>query len=137
MADYEIIEADFQQYYTLNIATLGFCRYARLLMNLRVESRFMQKYLPFKDWGWDKEMQSRILQMLDVIACQLANMHRKKGSKAIKPQDQFQPDYVKEAKKQAKEKQRESIIESQKDLAEIFESRNKNVKKLEGTINGS
>lgn len=136
MADYEIIEADFQQYYNIDVATLGFCRYARLLMNLPIESRFIQKYSPFKDWGWDKEVQSRILQMLDVIACQMVNMHRKKGTKAIKPAEQFQPDYVKEAKKQIKADKVENAKEDQKDLAEIFEARNNNVKKLEDRVNG-
>ena len=96
----------------------------------------MQKYLPFKDWDWDKEVQSRILQMLDIISCHLVNMNRKKGTKALKPQDQFQPDYVKEAKKQAKEDKKESHKEDQQDLAEIFEARNKNVKKIEEILNG-
>lgn len=91
----------------------------------------MQKRLPFKDWDWDKEVQSRILQMLDIISCHLINMHRKKGTKAIKPSDQFQPDYVKDAKKQAKENKREMAKEDQQDLAAIFEARNNNVKKLE------
>lgn len=131
MADYEIIEADFQQYYSLDIATLKFRRYARLLINLPIESRFVQKYLPSKDWDWDKEVQSRILQMLDIISCHLANMHRKKGTKAIKPSEQFQPDYVKDAKKMAKESKRETAKIEQEDLAAIFEARNKDVKKLE------
>lgn len=137
MADYEIIEADFQQYYNLDVATLKFRRYARLLINLPIESRFVQKYLPFKDWDWDKEVQSRILQMLDIISCHLVNMHRKKGTKAIKPSDQFQPDYVKEAKKQAKEDKRETAKEDQQDLAAIFEARNNKVNKLEDMGNAA
>lgn len=136
MADYEIIEADFQQYYNIDVATLGFCRYARLLVNLPMESRFIQKYSPFKDWDWDKEVQSRILQMLDLISCHLVNMNRKKGTKALKVQEQFQPDYVKDAKKQLKSGKKESNKEAQEDLAEIFESRNNNVKKLEDRVNG-
>lgn len=136
MADYEIIEADFQQYYNLDIASLKFRRYARLLVNLPMESRFVQKYLPSKDWDWDKEVQSRILQMLDIISCHLVNMHRKKGTKAIKPSEQFQPDYVKDAKKMAKESKRETAKIEQEDLAAIFEARNKDVKKLEEIGNG-
>lgn len=136
MADYEIIEADFQQYYNIDVATLGFCRYARLLVNLPIESRFVQKYSPFKDWDWDKEVQSRILQMLDLISCHLVNMNRKKGSRALKVQEQFQPDYVKDAKKELKSGKKESNKQAQEDLAEIFESRNKDVKKLEERVNG-
>ena len=132
MADYEIIEADFQQYYNLDIASLKFRRYARLLVNLPIESRFVQKYLPSKDWDWDKEVQSRILQTLDIISCHLANMHRKKGTKAIKPSEQFQPDYVKEAKNMAKENKRETAKTDQEDLAAIFEARNNNINRLDG-----
>lgn len=131
MADYEIIEADFQQYYNLDVATLGFCRYARLLANLPMGSRFIQKYSPFRDWDWDKEVQSRILQMLDLISCHLVNMNRKKGTKAMKVQEQFQPDYVREAKKQLKSDKKETNKEVQEDLAKIFESRNKDAKKME------
>lgn len=131
MADYEIIEADFQQYYNLDVATLGFCRYARLLVNLPMGSRFIQKYSPFRDWDWDKEVQSRILQMLDLISCHLVNMNRKKGTKAMKVQEQFQPDYVREAKKQLKSDKKETNKEVQEDLAKIFESRNKDTKKME------
>lgn len=135
MADYEIIEADFQQYYNLDIASLKFRRYARLLVNLPIESRFVQKYLPSKDWDWDKEVQSRILQMLDIISCHLVNMHRKKGTKAIKPSEQFQPDYVREAKNMAKENKRETAKREQEDLAAIFEARNNNINRLDGVTN--
>lgn len=74
--------------------------------------------------------------MLDLISCHLVNMNRKKGTKALKVQEQFQPDYVKDAKKQLKSGKKESNKEAQEDLAEIFESRNNNVKKLEDRVNG-
>ena len=136
MVDFDIVEADFQQYYNLDVSTLKFQRYARLLINLPTESRTMQKYSAFKDWNWDKEVQSRILQMLDLISCHLVNMHRKKGTKPLKVQDQFQPDYVKEAKKLARENKKELSREKQEDLATIFEARNNNVKRLEDKVNG-
>lgn len=135
MANYEIIEADFQQFYNLDISKLGFRRYARLLVNLPMESRFVQEYSPFKDWDWDKEVQSRILQMLDLISCHLVNIHRKKGKQAIKVGDQFQPEYVVEAKKQIKSNKRERALEDQEELANIFEARNNQTKKLEEYIN--
>lgn len=75
--------------------------------------------------------------MLDLISCHLVNMHRKKGTKALKVGDQFQPEYVSEAKKDAKKHKKESAIEDQEELANIFEKRNKNVKKLEDKINGT
>ena len=136
MADFEIIEADFQQFYNLDVMSLGFQRYARLLVNLPMESRFIQKYSPFKDWDWDKEVQSRILQMLDLISCHLVNMNRKKGTKALKVSDQFQPDYVKEAKKDVKKQKKETASTNQEELASIFEKRNSEVKELEERVNG-
>lgn len=65
-----------------------------------MESRFVKKYNPMKDWDWNKEVQSQILRKLDELSCQLANMFKKKGSKKAKPQDLMQPDYVKKAKKE-------------------------------------
>lgn len=91
----------------------------------------MMKYVPSKDWDWDKEVQSRILMQLDVLSCQLSNMFRKKGVKPRKPAEQFQPDYVKEAKKQAKYHKKEEDEDTQKELAEIFEKHNNHIKKLE------
>lgn len=131
MADFEIVEADFQQFYNLDISQLGFRRYARLLINLPMESRFMQKQSPFKDWNWDKEMQSQILHALDMLAAMYANSHRKKGAKPIKPPELVQPDYVIKAKKQAKEDKKVDNQEDQKDLADIFEKRNNKVKRIE------
>lgn len=75
--------------------------------------------------------------MLDVISCQLSNMFKKKGTKPRKPDEQFQPDYVKEAKKDAKKQKKEVSLEAQKDLAEIFQNRNSKVKSLEEKLNGA
>ena len=91
----------------------------------------MKKYIPSKDWDFDKETQSRILMTLDIISCQLSNMFKKKGHKPRKPDEQFQPDYVKEAKKNMKNEKKLINQEAQEDLAEIFEARNKDVKRLE------
>lgn len=132
MADFEIIEADFQQYYNLDVSQLGFRRYARLLINLPPESRFMQRYSPFKDWSWDKEVQVQILHSIDVLSAMYANSHRKKGAKPLKPPELIQPEYVAKAKKQAKEDKKATNQDDQKDLSDIFEKRNSKVKKLEG-----
>lgn len=73
---------------------------------------------------------------LDVISCQLSNMFRKKGTKPRKPSDQFQPDYVKEAKKEIKREKAISNKDSQQELAEIFEKRNNQVKSIEEKLRG-
>lgn len=74
--------------------------------------------------------------MLDVISCQLSNLFKKKGKKPRKPDEQFQPDYVKEAKKEARGQKKVVNKDAQKDLAELFEKRNNKVKDLGGK-NGS
>lgn len=91
----------------------------------------MMKYVPSKDWNFDRETQSRILMELDLISCQLSNMFKKKGKKPRKPAEQFQPDYVKEAKKQVGGQKKEQNEIIQKDLEQIFEARNNKAKTLE------
>lgn len=137
MADFDLIEADFQQFYHLDVSELGFQRYARLLLQLPAESRFVRKVSPFKDWSWDKEIQSQILHTMDTIAVMYANSHRKKGAQPLKVPPQTQPDYVEKAKKGAKEEKRERLKEDQADLAKIFEKHNSNVNKLEGVYDGT
>lgn len=72
---------------------------------------------------------------LDVISCQISNIFKKKGAKPRKPAEQFQPDYVKEAKKDATNQKKVINEDSSKELAEIFEKRNSKVNKLEGKKN--
>ena len=136
MADFEIIEADFQQFYNIDVSTLRFQRFARLLINLPLEARFIKKYVPSKDWDFDKETQSRILMMLDVISCQLSNIFKKKSAKPKKPAEQFQPDYVKQAKKDAENEKKMLNKDAQEDLAELFAKRNDKINKMEGTQDG-
>lgn len=130
MGSFATIEADFQQYYGLDLEKSlahGFRRCSRLLINLPSESRFCVNNIDSKDWTWDKEVQSRILSQLDLISCQLANMTRKKGKKAIKPAEQFQPEYVKKAKEKAieaekKQKMTEEEVQELKDFWRHYNS---------------
>ena len=130
MADFEIIEADFQQYYHLDVSTLGFRRYARLLINLPAESRFVRKYSPFRDWSWDKEMQAQILRAVDTIATLYANTHRKKGQKALESPELVQPDYVARAKKDAKRQKRDDQAATLGELKAFFEKRNNTARNI-------
>lgn len=133
--DSEIIEADFQQYYNLELESLirtNFPRYCRLLLQLPFEARFVQKYCKSKDWDWDKETQSRILHALDTISCQLSNMIKKKSEPLRKPDEQFQPDYVKKAKAEARRIGQEEAEVSQKEVKDMqifWESYNNRVRK--------
>ena len=100
-------------------------------MNLPAESRFINRFSPFKDWTWDKEVQSQILRSLDTMVTMYSNTHRKKGQPPAKIPPQVQPDYVEKAKKDAKRQKREDQQLDQQDLAAIFEKRNNQIKKLE------
>lgn len=132
--EYEVIIADFQQYYNLDVRPIiqhEFRRFSILLLQLPSESRFMQKIIPSKDWNWDKEVQSRILRTLDVISCQFANLFRKNGQESIKPGEQFQPDYVKHAKEEAQSLAKADMTISEDEMAAMktfWQSHNHRIK---------
>lgn len=134
--EFEIIEADFQQYYGLELESLlryDFARYCRLLLHLPFESRFIQAHCTSKDWDWDKEVQSRILHALDTISCQLANIVKKEGRSPAKPRPQFQPDYVKKAKETAERSKQIIQMSSDEleDMEQFWQEYNHNTKRLE------
>ena len=127
MASYELIEADFQQYYNLDVSRLlygDFRRCLRLMGNLPPTARLMTKISPFKQWQWDDEVKSQILHTLDMISCQISNMGKKKGAKPNKPRKQLQPDYVEKAKKEISKKQKEANSNYAQELADFWEKRN-------------
>ena len=133
--EFDLVEADFQQYYGLDVEEVDFWRYTRLLFQLPAESRFIRAHNPIKDWTWDKEIQSQILHRLDVISCQLANMFRKKGKKPAKPGKQLQPEYVAKAKEQLQEEKKAKTRLSEEETAEVeefWQARNPNVKFYKG-----
>lgn len=136
MADFEIIEADFQQYYNLDVSRLGFRRYARLLLQLPQESRTVHKYSPFKDWNWDREIQSQILHAVNTLTVMFANANRKKGVQPIKVGEQPQPDYVKKAKKETKENKKENNVVVREELDRFFSRKNNQVKILKEKKDG-
>lgn len=116
------MEADFQEYYGLDIYELverDPQKAARLFGMLGPLSRTIMALNPAKDWTWDREVQSRILAKLDIISCQVANLFRKKGKSALKPDKQYQPDYVEDAKKQAEEIRKEKKKFDEKEMNQI------------------
>lgn len=120
--DFALIEADFQQFYGLELEPMlhgKFIRFCRLLANLPFESRFVQKYLPSKDWDWDKETRAQMLNLLDAIYCHIVNLTKSKGQPLRKVADLFQPDYVKAAKEEAKKRRREEETITPEELAEM------------------
>lgn len=77
-----------------------------------------------------------ILHVLDVLAVNYSNAHRKKGTAPLKVPPLPQPKYVEEAKKAAKQKNMPTQEEKDNIIA-YFEKRNANVKKMEDQINGA
>lgn len=105
----------------------------RLTTQLPPESRLMVALSPAKDWNWDKEVQSRILAELDRIACMFANSHKKKSAKSVEPAEQFQPDYVKQAKEDAEKKKQAKFKRTDEEMNQIrnfWQQRQKKVKML-------
>ena len=133
MENFALVEADFQQYYNIDLDLLysdgetGYLRYARLFSQLPPTSRIMRKLVPANSWEWNDEVQSRILAKLDSINTNIYNSNRKKGSKAEKPDPQFQPDYVKEVKDEFLEQQKRKEADVDQ-MREFWKARNPKVK---------
>lgn len=98
MEEFDLVEADFQQYYQLDVTKLPFRKYARLFANLPVESRVIKKLAPTANWTWRDETLSRILRELEILNAAFFNANRSKGTKPEKAGEQFQPEDVKKAK---------------------------------------
>lgn len=144
MEAFALVEADFQQYYHLNLLEItplnadgyrtGFLRYARLFSQLPPESRIMRDIDPMKGWSWNDEVQSRILAKIDELIVTYANANRKKGARPIELNPQFQPDYVARAKKDYQKREEHEKAERQQlekaQLDAFWQARNPDVKML-------
>lgn len=97
-------------------------------------SRTILAIYPAADWGWDRETQSRILAKLDYILVTIENAFRdKKKSSPAKPDDQWQPEYVKEAKEELRrEKHRRLSDEELENLKAFWQRRNSKARFLDG-----
>lgn len=141
MEEFALVEADFQQYYQLDLDAIyskmigdgvGFLRYARLFANLPSDSRIMKEVSPAGDWTWNNETQSRVLYELSQVKAILYNSKRGKGQKPIKSDEQFQPDYVKDLKEEyLKWKKEQEVQKEDIDAMRAFwQARNPGVKQL-------
>lgn len=139
MEDSELVEADFQQYYNLDLRKLfyisknsdgtsswkGFYRYHRLFSNLPTESRIMKKIFPAASWRWEDEVQSRILHEIQRLNAAFYNANRDpKKSKPIELGEQFQPDYIKELKGKYEKKTQDLDESDLDDIKSFWKERN-------------
>jgi len=131
--DYALVEADFQQYYRLDVARLGFLRYARLFNQLPPESRVVREVSPAAAWTWRDETLSLILQEVSALNVVYLNAHRdpKKNVPALPAPEQFQPDHVKEAKEEYRKSHEQTRSDGDIDaMKALWESKNPGVKAL-------
>jgi uncharacterized protein DUF5361 len=82
----DLIEADFQQYYTLDIAHVPSARAARLLFQLPNDSRTVRQIHPINNWDWTHLLLNRISYWVEILAWQKT----KDGQKRT-PQNQPKP----------------------------------------------
>ena len=133
--EFSLVEADFQQYYHLDLLEVcpyadgrrsGFLRYARLFENLPVESRIFRKLVPAASWTWRDETLSQILQELNILTTLTYNMNKSKTAKPAKAMKKFEPDYVAEMRKQLDKDRKKQQSEEQDDLKDLWQHLNPN-----------
>lgn len=96
-------------------------------------SRTILALAPVAQWNWDRETQSRILAKLDFILVTIENAFRdkKKGNPA-KPEEQWQPEAVKEAKEELQKKKLKPYTDEEfEKLKAFWKARNNKAKFLE------
>lgn len=64
------LEADFHQYYNLDIAGIDRDKAARLMFQLPETSRVKLKVQPANTWGWSEMLLNKISYQLDLLAWQ-------------------------------------------------------------------
>nr|DAG72440.1 MAG TPA: protein of unknown function (DUF5361) [Caudoviricetes sp.] len=133
--EFSLVEADFQQYYHLDLLEVcpyadgrrsGFSRYARLFENLPVESRIFRKLVPVASWTWRDETLSQILQELNILTTLTYNMNKRKTAKPAKTMKKFEPEYVSEMRKQLDKDRKKQQAEEQDDLKDLWQHLNPN-----------
>lgn len=133
--EFSLVEADFQQYYHLNLLEVcpyadgrrsGFLRYARLFENLPAESRIFRKLVPAANWTWRDETLSQILQELNILTTLTYNMNKRKTAKSAKAMKKFEPDYVAETRERLEKEKKAQQAEEQAELKEFWQQLNPN-----------
>lgn len=138
--DFALVEADFQQYYQLNLEEMyaimretgaGFLRYARLFANLPVESRTISNTNKAATWSWHDETLSSILFEIRRLNATYYNTHTEKTAKKETIQPQERPGYVQEAIDEYREfekEQKRSRDEIDVVMKDFWQSREPNIK---------
>lgn len=109
--EFEVLEADFQQYYGIDLIKMlrngGFSRFCRLAINLPQQSRFYVKLYPEVQWTWQEELLSNIFMAITNFNVDYHNANRAKGNPAVKRIEKpFRPNYDKPEHEKDLEKER-------------------------------
>ena len=133
--EFSLLEADFQQYYHLNLLEAcpyadgrrsGFLRYARLFENLPAESRIFRKLVPAASWTWRDETLSQILQELNILRTMTYNMNKRKTAKSAKAMKKFEPDYITTAREELEELEKRECTKEREELEDFWRELNPN-----------
>jgi hypothetical protein len=90
---FDELEADFQQYYNLDVAFVKPARAARLMYLLPKTCRLFTIINPAVQWGWREVLQNKANHQLDVLIWQNANEGVKKHKQSAYPQP-FVPEFM-------------------------------------------
>lgn len=94
---FDELEADFQQYYNLDISQVPRQRAARLLFQLPQNCRTFCKIEPANQWGWNEILLNKATYALDILAWQNTQDATKKPPRNVpKP---FMPDFMRNVDK--------------------------------------
>lgn len=93
---FDELEADFQQYFGLNVAFVKPARAARLMYQLPKTSRLFSAINPAMQWGWREILANKANYLLDTIIWQNSNEGVKKHKQTPHPKI-FVPDFMKKA----------------------------------------
>ena len=133
MEEFSLLEADFQQYYHLNLLEAcpyadgrrsGFLRYARLFENLPAESRIFRKLVPAASWTWQDETLSQILQELNILRTMTYNMNKRKTAESAEVMKKFEPDYITTARKEIEKSKKRERAEERAELEDFWRELN-------------
>lgn len=90
------LEADFQQYYGLDIADVLPPRAARLMFQLPRECRVFAKIAPASQWGWNEIMLNKLTYLAELLVWMKTKDATKKSPRN-KPKP-FVPDFMDQGK---------------------------------------
>lgn len=103
------LEADFQQYYNLDISETPKARAARLLFQLPRECRVYRKIKPDNNWGWSEMLLNKANYLLELILWSRTEDATKKHPQ-FKPTP-FVPPFSEKSEKKKKEYDARSLDE--------------------------